>query len=378
MTDTDASHDDAAAAEVPLPGDATDAEPSDTATGPDQIRLAFWNTFLLHPRPLPGGPALPEFGELAAPAVSERAVAIGRALAGRFDVVAMAEAFEPADRALLVDAWGATDLVTATGPARSIVHGPLGFTSSGLFTVVDGPRVVRERTHQFEERGSYRYDADTLANKGVLLVEIDLAGHAANLEVYSTHLSWGTGLLGGPQAEDPVRRHGVRMAQVDELVAFIGRTHRPGNVALLVGDMNVPAIDLDFPGGPTAQYDDLVGRLGTLGLDDLWPASGTGAGDTCGAPTDEFADQRDPDDADALVDPVEVDTTRVPRADLDERVRIDYAFLQRPASGDRVRVRATAMRRYAFPRAADAPKRDRLVRLSDHLAIGVDLEISDV
>lgn len=349
-----------------------------TTTTTDRIRLLFWNTFLLHPRPVPGGPALPEFGEIAAPAVPERAAAIGGVLAGRFDVAALAEAFEPTDRQLLIDAWGTDGLATAAGPPRSVVRGPLGFTSSGLFTIADGPRIVRQRTHQFVERGSYRYDADTLANKGVLLTEIVLEGHEANLEVYSTHLCWGTGLLGGPVAEDPVRRHRIRMTQLDELVGFVQQTHRPGNVIMIVGDMNVPAIDLDFPDGPTAQYDDMNERLGVLRVDDLWPALGTGAGDTCGDPTDEFADQRDPDDPDALIDPSQVDTAQVTPEHLDQRERIDYAFLQRPDTAHRVRVTATGMRRYAFPRAADAPGRDRLVRLSDHLAIGVDLAVAGV
>ncbi len=329
------------------------------ATPTDTLRLLFWNTFLLQPRPIPGGPGLPAIGELAAPAVAERAGAIGAALGGRFDVVAMAEAFEDVDRKRLVDAWGSDSLTTAAGPPRSLLHGPLGFASSGLFTVADGPRIVRTDTHRFAQRGSYLYDADALANKGVLLAEIELAGRGGNLEVYSTHLCWGTGLVGGRRARDPRRRHRVRMAQVDELVAFVGRTHRPGNVLAVVGDMNVPAVDDDFPGGRTAQYDDLAARLATLGVHDVWPRLGDGPGDTCGAPTDPF-DGTDPEPGHAA-----------------ERERIDHVFLAAPDPADRVRAEATTIEVHPFPRAADAPARDRLVRLSDHLAVGVDLAISD-
>src|SRR5690606_823428 len=127
----------------------------------------------------------------------------------------------------------------------------LGFASSGLFTLVDGHRIARRATHRFRTRGSYLHDADALANKGVLLVEIDLGDAGGNLELYSTHLCWGTGLLPGGNAQDPRRRHRVRMAQLDELTRFVKRTHRPGNVIAVVGDMNVPAVRPSYPDGPT-------------------------------------------------------------------------------------------------------------------------------
>lgn len=351
-------------------------------SSPDQIRLVFWNTFLLHPHPIPGGPGLPAIGELAAPAVPERAAAIGAALSRRFDVAALAEAFEPADHARICDAWGsdtmptATATATATGPGRSLLRGPLGFASSGLFTLVDRRRIARRATHRFRTRGSYLHDADALANKGVLLVEIELGHAVGNLELYSTHLCWGTGLLPGGDAADPRRRHRVRMAQLDELTRFVRRTHRPGNVVSVVGDMNVPAVAPDYPDGPTVPYDGLVERLGSLGLQDLWTTHGSGDGWTCGAPTDSFADQADPDDPDALVD--DAAGAAVDPAHLAARERIDYLFLAEPDPTQRVRIEATSVRRYAFPRAAGAPKRDRLVRLSDHLAIGADLTVSAV
>lgn len=346
-------------------------------TAPDQIRLVFWNTYLLHPHPIPGGPGLPAIAELAAPAVPARATEIGAALGRRFDVAALAETFEPADHARIRAAWGGDTLRSADGPPRSILRGPLGFASSGLHTIVDGRRITREATHRFRTRGSYLHDADALANKGVLLVEIDLGlgDEGGDLELYSTHLCWGTGLLPGKRGIDPYRRHRVRMAQVDELVGFVERTHRPGNVIAVVGDMNVPAVRPSYPDGPTVEYDDLMARLGTLGLVDVWTTHGTGAGATCGAQSDVFADQVDPDDPDALVD----DDSRLAAADpadLAERERIDYVFLAEPDATQRVRVEATAMRRYAFPRAAGAPKRHKLARMSDHLAIGVDLKIS--
>lgn len=348
-------------------------------SAPDQIRLVFWNTFLLHPHPIPGGPGLPPIAELAAPAVPERATAIGAALGRRFDIAALAEAFEPADHDRVKAAWGNEAVRTATGPARSLLRGPLGFASSGLLTLVDHHRIARRATHRFRTRGSYLHDADALSNKGVLLVEVDLGlgETGGNLELYSTHLCWGTGLLPGGRAADPHRRHRVRMAQVDELVRFVERTHRPGNVIIVVGDMNVPAVRPTYPDGPTVEYDDLVARLGSLGLVDLWTLHGSGAGATCGAKTDAFADQADPDDPDALVDDDALLAAADP-AHLAERERIDHVFLAEPDPTQRVRIEATSIRRYAFPRPPGAPKADQLVRLSDHLAVGVDLSVSSV
>ncbi len=354
-------------------------------TDPQTLRLVFWNTFLLHPHPISGGPGLPPVADLAAPSVAERAIAIGAALSRRFDVAALSEVFEEADKKRILTAWGTPTVNTAAGPGRSLIRGPLGFSSSGLFTLVDGPRIVRRSTHRFRARGSYLYDADSLSNKGVLLTEIGLGDDVSggNLELYSTHLLWGSGLLGGTTAVDPRRRHRLRMAQLDELVAFVERSHRPGNVIAVVGDMNVPAEDPAYPEGADRQYRDLTERLGGIGLTDLWTTHGTGLGHTCGAPTDSFADQTDPDDPDALVDlePDEAQTAARDQIDpalVAERERIDYLFLADPDPSQRVRVEATSVRRYAFPRFAHASSRHRLVRLSDHLAIGADLAISPV
>jgi endonuclease/exonuclease/phosphatase family metal-dependent hydrolase len=353
----------------------------------DPIRLLFWNVFLLKPRPIPGGPGLPAIGEIAAPAVADRAAAIGRTLRGRFDIAALSEAFEPPDRTRIVDSWGAGRVSTAAGPARSVRRGPLGFASSGLFPVVDGPALVRTESRQYVTRGSYLHDADALANKGVLMVEVDVLPGAGRLEVYSTHLIYGTGLLGGRTAHDPVRRHRLRMAQLDELVAFVQRVHRPGNVVAIVGDMNVPAHAPDYPDGPTAQHDDLMARLAPLGMRDLWVEQGIGVGDTCGHATDAFTDQTDPDLVDALVDrpgdrpgdPADADAHAgdgVSAEHAAERYRIDYLFLQEPRAEHTLALRAERPRRYAFPRAAAAPDRHRLPRLSDHLAVTVELHPS--
>ncbi|MBS1846740.1 MAG: hypothetical protein JST73_00535 [Actinobacteria bacterium] len=340
-------------------------------TEPRPIRLVFWNTFLLSPHPVPGGPALPAIGDLAAPAVAERATAIGRALGERFDIAALAEAFEVPDHRRILDAWGSDSLTSASGPGRSLRRGAFGFASSGLFSVVDSLPLVRSESLQYRTRGSYRWDADALANKGALLIEVELPDGRGNLEVVSTHLIFGTGLLSGPQARDKRRRHGLRMEQLGELVTFIEAVHRSENALAVVGDFNVPAVDPAFPDGADAQYRDLVARLEPLGVADVWPSHGSGPGPTCGSPLDDFVDQRDPDDPMALVDPGDTDGRFVAPGLVAQRERIDHVFFGPGTTNPDLAV--TSARRYAFPRPEGSTARNRLVRLSDHCAIGVDL-----
>lgn len=333
------------------------------------IRLLFWNVFLLRPRLVPGGPPLPPVGDLAAPAAALRARQIGEALAGNYDVAAFAEAFEPAERSLLLEAWSAEGAVeSAVGPSRSFPpRGPAAFATSGLLTVTDHLPIVRRAAMVFETRGSRVHDADAWANKGALLVELDPGVGGARLEVVSTHLIWGTGLIGGSRARDPRRRHELRMAQVDELVRFIEGHHRRENGLVLVGDFNVPAHDPTAPGGPQRWYDDLCERLAPLGLVDTWAEAGIGLGPTCGAATDPF----DEDDADApgmLRDDL--------KATLGEgRERIDYVFVRRATTSGELAVSFDRPRRRAFRRQPGSDAYDKLPRLSDHLALSVNLHL---
>lgn len=343
---------------------------------PQRLRLLFWNVYLLQPRLIPGGPPLPAIRELSAPVVGPRAAEIAATLPGQYDVVALAEAFDPQERRRVLGGWAArSDIASVAGPERSFPpRGPISFASSGLFTVVDGHRVVRTDQHRFEARGERLWDADAWSNKGVLLVEIapgsaggDGAG-AGHLELYSTHLFWGAGMLPGPRANDHERRHRVRMAQIDELLAFVERTHRPENVAVVVGDLNVRVHDVDRPDHPNHWYEDLAARMARLDFVDTWAAAGMGPGHTCGGERDPF-DEEDPDEPGRLLDDAAEPEGRP------DRERIDYCWVQRSQHAHRLAVSFERPRRRAFPRPAAGRRRDLMPRMSDHLALEVTLRL---
>lgn len=353
---------------------------STDAGAAQRLRLLFWNVYLLQPRLVPGGPPLPAIRELSAPVVGPRASEIATTLPGRYDVVAFAEAFDPQERRRVLAGWADRPDVTAVaGPERSFPpRGPAAFASSGLFTVVDGHRVVRTEQYRFEARGDRRWDADAWSNKGVLLVEIepsgapgavtDTATTGGRLEVYSTHLFWGGGVLGGKTANDHERRHRLRMAQIDELLAFVERSHRPENATVVVGDLNVRVHDVSNPDEPNHWYDDLAARMARLDFADTWAEAGVGPGHTCGGERDPF-DEPDVDAPGLLLDdPAEAEGRP-------DRERIDYCWVRRPQPDQRLGITYGRPRRRAFPRRPGAKRRDLMPRLSDHLALDVELEL---
>jgi hypothetical protein len=345
-----------------------------------RLRLLFWNVYLLQPRLIPGGPPLPAIRELSAPAVTARAGEIAAELPGQYDVVAFAEAFDPQERRRVLSGWATGPAVAAVaGPERTFPPGgPLTFASSGLFTIIDGHRVVRTDQHRFDARGERPWDADAWSNKGVLLVELDPWGTpgdapdspatAGHVELYSTHLFWGGGMLPGPRADDHERRHMVRMAQTDELLAFVERTHRPENVAVIVGDFNVRVHDVDRPEQPNHWYEDLADRMARFDLVDTWAAAGVGPGHTCGGERDPF-DEDDPDDPGRLLDDPSEPEGRP------DRERIDFCWVQRSTPDHSIDVSFERPRRRAFHRTAGAKRRDLLPRMSDHLALEVTLDV---
>jgi hypothetical protein len=295
---------------------------------------------------------------------------VGHALAGRFDVCALAECFETHERQAVAAAW--PEPATAAGVGR----GRIRTTNSGLFTIVDPRRAdLTYRARMAFKAGGDVRDADTFATKGALLTRVRQVGSPgqrrrrahegrAELDVVSTHLFAGGDFLPVPGSANRSRHHGVRMEQVDELVEFVGREHDPMVPLLLVGDFNVAAHDADPDlDDPAERYRDLLDHLAPLGVTDLWPELGLGPGRTSGFGTRTPAS--DPADPDRVLDQPE-DRDAEPGFE-----RIDYLFLAQPA--DRARARAERPRRWAFPRPDQhAGPSDAL---SDHLALSVMVHI---
>jgi hypothetical protein len=348
------------------------------------VRAVFWNTWLLRPRLWRGGPAIPGGEHLSlAPDVTHRAPLVGAALAGRFDVCALGELFEESEQGAVRRAWDDAD--AATGPGR---RGPL--TGSGLVTVVDRDRarLVHTATHAYRSGGDLR-DSDSFATKGALLTRIAVRGTGAGdgddgegdeveLDVVSTHLFAGGDLFPIPGADDRSRHHRARMAQVDELVAFVQAERDPALPLLLVGDLNVPAHDPDpVLDHPEDRYRDLLEHLAPLAATDLWAAHGIGPGPTC-----TFAEPADlppdPDEPDRVVDRPDGASADDPSPACGER--IDYLFLAPPATpppGSRsaavAGIQVDRPRRWAFP--GREPRGGVAGSLSDHLALSVTLHL---
>lgn len=329
----------------------------------DGIRVAFWNTWLLAPRLWPSGPRIPGGERLAlAPDVDARAPLVGPALRGRFDVAALSEVFERSEHEAVTRSWA--DAACVVGPERKRWKP----TGSGLITLVDQRRatVIRSAKLAFRSGGDLR-DSDTFATKGALLTQVRPVSEAMpDIEVVSTHLFAGGDLFPVPGAEDQARHHQARMRQVDELVAWVGEVHQPGNVLVLCGDFNVSAHDHDplVAHDPTARYRDLMDRLAPLGVRDLWAEQGVGPGHTCTF-DHAFDLPSDPGHPDRVVDRAEEEEATAPGQ------RIDYLFLAEP---DGVQLEVGRPRRWAFH--GRPAKGGPAGSLSDHLAVSVDLRSS--
>ena len=346
-----------------------------------QLRLAFWNTWLLAPRVWPGGPHLPWSDRVFAPDVERRAELTGEALRDRFDVIALAEAFEDSEQAAVAARLGGMRLMA--GPRRTRRR----FTGSGLATLVDERRLRVAGSSQLVYRsGGDLRDSDTFATKGALMVQLDVVRDtpegataatsateiSASIDVVSTHLFAGGDLFPIPGANNTARHHRVRLGQLRELVEFIDEHRRDDAALVLAGDFNVSAHDRDPRlGDPTERYVDMCKILEPLGVSDLWANAGVGPGHTC--TFDHPSDlPPDPEDRDRVLD---LDGDRSPTAGE----RIDYLWFAPPGSARPGSARPSAVitaerpRRWAFG-GRDA-RGGPAGSLSDHLCLSVTLDI---
>ena len=328
-------------------------------TDPVEVRVAFWNTWLLSPRLWRNGPRMPGAKGWFAPEVDRRAPLVAKAVAGRFDVVALSECFEESEQNAVARAWPEATFVG--GPPRRRPR----LTASGLAALV-GPDVtlVRSSSHAYRSGGDLR-DSDTFATKGAQFVAVRVREDLPPLEVISTHLFAGGDLFPVPGADDVGRHHAARMRQVDELVGFIEQQHDPASPLLVVGDFNVMATDPDpiLP-DPQARYRDLAEHLDRAGLTDVWAEHGVGPGHTCTFATADDLPP-DPDEPDQVADDPDGSPDEAPGE------RIDYLWLSTPPD---LTVEVDRPRRWAF--SGRGVEGGPAGSLSDHLALSVTLRLA--
>jgi hypothetical protein len=343
-----------------------------------RIRLLFYNTYLLPGFQVAYGAAAGAIaaGPLGAliglgtdllgwtrkrigekPAREKRATEIGIALQQLgYDLIALCEVFEHDDRVRIlkglakpVQPWN-----LAVGPGKSASRPG---ASSGLFTISPAFVLQGTRTHTYRVRGSRARDADWWAAKGVLRTVVPLGSGLGMIELYSTHLFAGGGLAGDPPEREKAR---VQERQLDELMAFYRRTHEPPNIAVVLGDFNIPAHEPD-------RYRGLVDRLRQEGLEDIWASRNGTWGETSELDGEENGHYGE------LICPLDGDQRCIDEPARDRRsARIDYVFVQRPTAEHGAVLELTRPRRVPFKRPA---RSDGMTYMSDHIGIETTLSI---
>lgn len=334
-------------------------------TRPDTVKVLFlfYNTFLM--TGLQVGPVNIE----ESPARKARAGEIGKTL--RTDaqnaglIAALCEVWDDGDRDRILNAWPGNKKPNYVQGADD--GGLLQLTGAGLLTISSGYPMTRGLRHTFGERGSKTKDADYYSNKGVLLTEIDLGFGFSRLEVYSTHLFNGGVDKTPPDSE----RVGRQLKQVDELIAFVRQTHRSQNVALIVGDFNVPAT---YEYG----YGELTNRMRKIDMTDMW----VGRNDTNGY-TSSFLGKNSKGKLRARKDICVADQSDNRYCDDQKSdalnfhtARIDYIFIQKPQPEHGITVDFTRPRRRPFLRAKYAAGFNEIEAMSDHLGLETTLVIN--
>lgn len=283
------------------------------------------------------------------PAVGDRAPRIGQLVRGNFDIALLSEIFENNVKDLVLSAWRGAD------PQPSVVEDSRRRSnmSSGLVTVSVIPLSYdpNEVVHEYTVQSRLRQDG--LADKGVLFSSLPLDFVGGSVELYNTHLD----------ASDA----DVRAAQVGELAAFITRTHRPENVAILAGDFNIDS--------RTAEYINLRDAMRSIDLEDIWQSrNGTpGFTNLSENNSEEIGELICQEDS---VDSLYCDDFDVPPADFDRSSRIDYIFVSEPNEAHAYNLDFSRPRRVRHERRSGAPERNRIAYLSDHLGLSTTLLVS--
>jgi endonuclease/exonuclease/phosphatase family metal-dependent hydrolase len=374
--------------------------------GPETISIFFQNTYLLtageikigcqYPWPIPDTFPI-TITASKKPAIDERAPLFGQKLAeARYDIVALSEIFSDSVLDKLTDAWlkvdglsrreqgpsalGIPDLPlplpvptcppvpTPGGPVFGvpILRGELG--NSGLVTLIRRHPVIDVAKHRFTNTGSPTKDIDFFSSKGVLKVTVNIG--VGVISVFSTHL-----YNGGDSIELPTEAHrdAVKLSQFKEIrdMVLAEQHQHPDRLCVVGGDFNRDGTVLIEP-----RYTALMALMQEANLADAWADRARKPnGDVIPGVTDIPEDNQT--------------NTRVrcsagPDPDLDPThckeegsqagggKRIDYIFVQRPASTHTFDIDFQRPRRVVFE--LPTPTADGGLRyLSDHLGLEIQI-----
>jgi endonuclease/exonuclease/phosphatase family metal-dependent hydrolase len=326
------------------------------------------------------------------PQVGSRAKEIGRYVQQNADIASLCEVWTDSEKSKVLNQWSTKPEHVHRITKRLDRDSAGGFFrreekskgSSGLLTISPNLDIVSEQFEEYQNESGF---FETRADKGILLAEIDVGMGSSRLSIYSTHL----------QAGD----RPTALKQVVQLAKFILDTKAEKNPALVVGDFNIDEYDvtqyateklLDVgykvpdivqravlekveDGIPTGipvtkkkAYQVLTDILGVLGFRDLWTARNGTPGYTSNMKKSGFADQICPPDPqndrfcnDEIEDDISVDG-KTP-------ARIDYIFVSNPSPRQSFTMDFTRPRRLRLERESDAPGKDEIAFLSDHIGL---------
>ena len=337
-------------------------------------------------------------GDAKKPAVSDRARAIGKLINQSYDIALLAEVFEDNVKKKILKAWSSDNQPYVVEDSRRRTG-----QSSGLVTISQHEQLYDKLIHEY----TFESGSDRLADKSVMLTRLDLGFGDSQLELYNTHLN-----AGGDSA---------RKFQVLELVSFIERTHNPKNIAILAGDFNINALceeryrntplgafcqdkryrsnpygtvnrssinprfsthvtqrlsSDDYPEG-MSEYDVLIELLNLLHFRDIWPQRNDKPGYTKSMDDISIANLIcTPDENDAQY----CDDSNVPlnpelfsEEKRKKFERIDFIFVSDPLDSHTFSLDFARPRRIRAERRADAPKRNKIAFLSDHVGLSTNL-----
>ncbi|MEL6869373.1 MAG: endonuclease/exonuclease/phosphatase family protein [Pseudomonadota bacterium] len=282
----------------------------------ETYNLLVYNTWLIDP---PTAVKDPEDRESRIPE-------IGRAISkSSADIVALSEVFKKKDRRAIERAVE-FPVKTERGP------GPAGLEiSSGLFTLVRASkaRIVSRKRMAFEANEGF---PDNLAQKGVLLTEIDLG--AGSIDLFSTHLN--------------AVNSSTRGKQVGELLRFVAKHRSKRNVTIVVGDFNID--------GRKSEYADLLRRMASEGLHDVWLSRGSRLGATVKKSSYDSICRLD--HSNDYCRDFSGDDDPLPGTPSDRLPghRLDYIFIQAPSSDHSFDLDISRVRRRPFWRGHPYPK----------------------